>query len=116
MRIQSADAGFLLPVKRFLLFFCWFASFILPFPVSGQEADEIDWGRARQLFQRAQRGEALEPADQAYLDRAKALRQRGARPGPDGGTAVQREAPARLTPLCDMTATDRYEGEDGGIW
>lgn len=80
-----------------------------------QVADEsIDWTRARQLFQRSQRGETLSAEDQRYLDRAKELRKRGNRP--EGGGAAQRKAPASLKPLCDMTAEDRYEGEDGGLY
>ena len=34
----------------------------------------IDWDKARSLYQRSQRGEALSPEEQAYLDRARAER------------------------------------------
>ena len=79
----------------------------------GQSTNEpIDMQKARQLYERRQHGEALSPADQAYLSRAMAARNSGdgARP------ANQRKAPEHLPPLCDMTATDRYEGEDGGLY
>jgi hypothetical protein len=65
------------------------------------------------LLQREQRGDKLSAEEQAYLDRAKEVRRtRG-----DGGAAAgQRKAPEHLPPLCDMTASDRYEGEDGGLY
>ena len=37
----------------------------------------IDWNRARELNQQKQQGQTLSPEDQAYLDRALALRQSG---------------------------------------
>ena len=37
----------------------------------------IDWNRAQQLHQRAQRGEKLTPEEQNYYDRAKAARAKG---------------------------------------
>ncbi len=81
----------------------------------GQEAETpIDWDRARQLFQREQRGEKLAAEDQKYLDRAKEARRKGAA-RPEAG-AGQRKAPESLRPLCDMTAEDRYEGQDGGLY
>lgn len=79
--------------------------------------DGIDWQKAQSLFRREQGGEKLSPADQAYLDKAKEIRRKGStggRPGAAGGG--QRSAPATLTPLTDMTADDRYEGEDGGLY
>jgi hypothetical protein len=75
------------------------------------QADSIDWDKARQLLQREQRGEKLSAEDQDYLARAKEIRKRQA-----GGAANQRKPPESLKPLCDMTAEDRYEGEDGGLY
>lgn len=49
--------------------------------VRSQEGGAIDWSRARQLYQREQRGEALSPEDKAYLEKAKAARAAGQRPG-----------------------------------
>lgn len=77
-------------------------------------ADGIDWPRAQQLFRREQSGEKLSEADQAYLDRAKEIRRKSGTGG--GGPANQRKAPATLKPLSDMTAEERYEGEDGGLY
>jgi hypothetical protein len=73
---------------------------------------QIDWNKARQLFQREQSGEKLTAEEQAYLDRAKELR----RSQGGGRAAAQRKAPELLPPLSDMTAIDRYEGEDGGLY
>ena len=76
----------------------------------------IDWPKAQQLFQREQRGEKLAPDDQKYLDHAKEVRSRGGNRGGSGRPTNQRKAPETLKPLTDMTAEDRYEGEDGGLY
>jgi hypothetical protein len=74
----------------------------------------IDWDKAKQLYRREQRGEKLSPEEQAYLNKAKdARRGGGSRPG---GAGNQRKAPESLKPLTDMTAEDKYEGEDGGLY
>jgi hypothetical protein len=83
----------------------------------GQTADApIDWNRAKQLYQREQRGEPLTAEDRAYLDRAKEARKRdGGRQRP-GATGEQRPSPESLKPLSDITADELYEGEDGGLY
>jgi hypothetical protein len=78
----------------------------------GAISGDIDWDKARRLFQREQRGDKLSAEEQTYLDRAKELRKANG----GGSTAGQRKAPEHLPPLCDMTASDRYEGEDGGLY
>lgn len=78
--------------------------------------DGIDWQKAQNLFQREQRGEKLSPEDQKYLDQAKEVRSRGGNRGGRGGQANQRKAPESMKPLTDMTADDKYEGEDGGLY
>lgn len=81
-----------------------------------QEA--IDWNKARQLHQRASRGEKLAPEEQAYYEKAKAARGKGA-PGKSSG---KREPDPNvkpstgLIPLTDMTADQKYKGEEGGIY
>ncbi|MFT5470922.1 MAG: hypothetical protein ACI8UO_006055 [Verrucomicrobiales bacterium] len=101
-----------------LLFFVLFAGLCFAQETT-PDKDAINWKRAKQLYQQSQRGEALVAEDQAYLDRAKELRRQGkGRPG--GGqsrqAANQRTAPERLNPISDMTAEDRYEGQDGGLY
>lgn len=73
----------------------------------------IDWERAQQLYRREQKGEPLTAEEKTYLEQAKALRQKGG-----GGRAAgnQRKAPEHLQPITDMSATDRYEGESGGLY
>jgi hypothetical protein len=91
-----------------------------PAPVA-EEA--IDFDRARELFRRRERGEDLTADESEYLQRALAARERMNRGGngrwsPPG----QRKMPGTpgdsigLTPLTEMTADDRYEGEDGGLY
>lgn len=77
--------------------------------------DGIDWPKAQALYQREQRGEKLTADEQTYLNKAKEVRKRG---GGGGGSAPanQRKAPESLRPLTDMSAEDRYEGEDGGLY
>ncbi|MEW6304617.1 MAG: hypothetical protein AB1705_14170 [Verrucomicrobiota bacterium] len=83
-------------------------------PAKGEAADNIDWQKAQQLFRRNQQGEKLSPEEDAYLKRALAARKAK---GPAGGRgANQRKAPERLIPLSDMSASDRYEGQDGGLY
>lgn len=84
----------------------------------GQAAESpINWDKAKELYQRERRGETLSEEDAAFLNRAKEMRRGG------GGSAEssadrssQRQAPESMTPLTDMTAEDRYEGEDGGLY
>ncbi len=76
-------------------------------------SEQIDFSKARQLHERRQRGETLSEAEQDYLQRAIAERRK------QSGTAIsanQRKASDRLIPLTDMSAADRYEGEDGGLY
>lgn len=76
------------------------------------KTDPVDFDIARQLIERQRSGEKLTPDEQAYLDKAREARKRAAGKAPTG----QRKAPDSLKPLCDMTADDRYEGEDGGLY
>jgi hypothetical protein len=70
----------------------------------------IDWGRARELFQRSQRGEKLTDEDQQYLDRAKKLRAAGRQQ-----ETAQSVAPAaHYTPLVDLK--EKYQGQEGGLY
>jgi hypothetical protein len=72
----------------------------------------IDFDRARQLMERQRGGATLSSDERAYLARAVA-----ARNASDGGrTGRQRTAPERITPLTDLGADGRYEGEDGGLY
>jgi hypothetical protein len=85
---------------------------------------QIDMQRARELFQRSQRGEKLSPEDQAYLDRAKQLRQQqgGKAPGKgqpgrgkQAGNVPSATTSTGLVPLTEL-GTEKYKGEDGGLY
>ncbi|MFM8469847.1 MAG: hypothetical protein ACKODH_07750 [Limisphaerales bacterium] len=79
-------------------------------PLPAAEAP-IDWNRAQQLHQRAQRGEKLSPEEQAYYERAKAARAKGNQPG----GAAQPRWTGHITPLTEL-GTEKYKGEDGGLY
>lgn len=87
-----------------------FALLVLTGRVLAAEAP-IDWTRAQQLHQRAQRGEKLTPEEQAYYERAKAARAQTAQPG----GATQAKWTGHLTPLTELGAA-KYKGEDGGLY
>jgi hypothetical protein len=82
-------------------------------------ADEaIDFARARELLQKRNRGEKLSAAEQAYLRRAMEARraQQGKnRPAQSQPPRGGRES-VGFKPLSEMTADDRYQGEDGGLY
>ena len=79
----------------------------------------IDFDRARELFRKREGGQTLTADEEAYLRRAMAERQRtqpnGGPPGRDDRALLSR-ATTDLKPLCDMSADDRYLGEDGGLY
>ena len=77
----------------------------------------IDFSRARSLLEKERGGQQLSQDEREYLNRAKAFRRNQQRQGQPGAAGPrQRIAPERLLPLTDMTAEDRYEGEDGGLY
>lgn len=78
-----------------------------------QTGDQIDWKRAQQLHQKFVRGEKLTEDEQAYHDRAaKALQAKSKQEN----QSPPAKPPIGLTPLTDMTAKDRYKGQDGGLY
>src|SRR5438132_4706666 len=63
--------------------------------VAAIAADDIDWNRARELYEKSQRGESLTADEQSYLERAKQAKmkeQAAGQPGPQntGGIDMQR--------------------------
>jgi hypothetical protein len=87
-------------------------------PAAAQGEQAVDWAKARELLRRSQTGEQLSREDQAYLDRARAIRERGGGgPRPDGASRSQGGKESYgLKPLDEMTADDRYQGQDGGLY
>lgn len=82
---------------------------------SGQKSDDgIDWAKAERLHQKFVRGEKLTEEERAYHDRAaKVIQSRSKSQSPPGPVI---KPPAGLRPLSDMSAQDRYKGQDGGLY
>jgi hypothetical protein len=84
------------------------------------DASKIDWDKARNLYERSQRGEKLSPEDQKYLDEAKRLRGEGGQGGQNGQRPNAQNQqpppppPTNLIPLTELTGT--YQGQDGGLY
>lgn len=89
-------------------------------------ADEpVDMNRARELLKIQKRGGQLTEEEQAYIDQARSIRNRQ-RTSPAGATQTrtggQRGAfnigrtSSGIKPLCDMSATQCYGTEDGGLY
>jgi hypothetical protein len=78
---------------------------------AGAGQSDVDLQRAKQLRDKMTRGESLTPEEKAYLDRAKQATQKRAGPAAPPPTAS-----TGLVPLDQMTAQDKYKGEDGGLY
>lgn len=78
--------------------------------------DGIDWQKAQALHRRERAGDKLSEEEKTYLDKAKEARGSGKSGGRGHASEGQRKAPESLMPLTDMTADDRYDGEDGGLY
>jgi hypothetical protein len=86
--------------------------------------DTIDRNRVKELYEKSRRGDKLTPEEQQFLDRAiqEFKKAHDHKPGPvkpnSGKTDEKRqEQPSTgLKPLTEMTADDRYKGEDGGLY
>jgi len=82
---------------------------------ANQSDDSIDWKKARKLRRKKLGGGKLTKEEEAYLARAKKLRRerlkarrrrRKLEPKPSTG----------LIPLMDMSAEQKYKGQDGGLY
>jgi hypothetical protein len=95
------------------------------------KAEKFDFTRARELMRKREQGEKLTAEEETFLKRALEARQawqlleRLAGGGERGGAQENRpERPRQaegktsvgFKPLIDMTAEDRYKGEDGGLY
>jgi hypothetical protein len=80
-------------------------------PVSkGQDAIDLD--RVKELYAKSKRGDKLTPEEQKYLDRTLRELKKGHGKTPDR----KEQASTGLKPLTEMTAAERYKGEDGGLY
>jgi len=79
----------------------------------------IDFERARQLLQQQRLGGTLTAEEHEYVQRAREARQKSmaAKARMPGRPArLEPRSSTGLVPLCDMSAEDRYQGEDGGLY
>jgi hypothetical protein len=80
----------------------------------------IDPRKLRTLHQRVRDGETLNTEEKAYYDRGRAERQRRGTPpapsAPDPAVKPETGVSAGLVPLSDMSGTERYKGEVGGLY
>ena len=108
------------------VFICCFAIWFLAFTLSSAQerqprraanqqadgADEpIDYQKVRELRTKKKGGQELTAAEEALVRRAMAARQ--SEPGHTGLTPREKTG---LKPLSEMSATDKYQGEDGGLY
>jgi hypothetical protein len=83
--------------------------------------DGIDRQRVKELYEKSRRGDKLSPEEQKYLDRALQILKKSKDKKPfqvkEDANAKWKEQPSTgLKPLSEMTADDRYKGEDGGLY
>ena len=76
--------------------------------------DAIDRNRVKELYEKSKRGDKLTPEEQKYLDRALLELKKSNDKKADEKREEQRFT--GLKPLTEMTADDKYKGEDGGLY
>jgi hypothetical protein len=95
------------------------------FEVTASKGDEpIDKNRVKDRYEKSKKGEKLTPDEQKYLDRAIQELKKGGDKKPDSPNVTpgkldekrQELKSTGLKPLTEMTATDKYKGEDGGLY
>ena len=81
----------------------------------GLAAQDIDMQKARELYRKKRSGQKLTKEEEAYLQKALKARRGGnsSNRGSRGGNA---EKFAGAPPLTEMSARDRYKGQDGGLY
>lgn len=81
-----------------------------------QKEEPIDFNKARQLLRKQRGGGTLTAEEKAYLNRARAARRAAQANRRPQGNAPAPKSTLGLKPLTEMTADDRYKGEDGGLY
>ena len=86
--------------------------------------DSFDRSKVKELYEKSKRGDKLTAEEQKYLDRAirelkksNDTKSNASKPVPPGSDEKRQEQRSTgLKPLTEMTADDRYKGEDGGLY
>jgi len=86
--------------------------------------DSFDRSKVKELYEKSKRGDKLTAEEQKYLDRAirelkksNDTKSNASKPvAPDSDEKRQEQRSTGLKPLIEMTADDRYKGEDGGLY
>lgn len=80
----------------------------------GADDEKIDWNKTRGLLQKENQGQALTADEKAYLDHAREVRH--ARQAERTEMKLSQSNSTGFIPLTDMTAEDKYKGQDGGLY
>lgn len=85
------------------------------FPQTYSQEDTVDFDKARQIYERRQRGEQLSTADEAYMKRAMDEQKRQQAANAGKSNPAPPKWTKHLTPLTEL-GTGAYKGEDGGLY
>lgn len=85
-------------------------------PPQPQDPNPIDWNRARELYQREKQGGKLTPDEQAYLDRAKAIRQKQGAGGGEQRPQAPAARPSTGLPAISNKSEEKYKGQTLGFY
>jgi hypothetical protein len=85
-------------------------------PAAKGAQEPIDFDKARQLLQRSRNGQKLTAEEQAYLDRARAVRRQMGQAAATRPAAGAPQPAASMTPLTDLASGQTYKGQSGGLY
>lgn len=124
----SGTLNWRLPEARFTKTLTVAASLLAFLSATLTAEEPIDRARAKAIYENGQAGGKLTAEEQKYLERAKEeMRRQNQKPGAPqkpntpppaagSGETSKEQASTGLKPLTEMTAEDRYKGEDGGLY
>ena len=93
----------------------------VPVRAADDKAEPIDWNYARTLLEESRSGQGLTDQEKNYLQRAQQARapmqaQQTTRTGTTRAATQADGTASFVVPLDQMTAQDRYKGQDGGLY